>query len=465
MPTPRPVLAVVVALVPACSVSPGQFVQQTYLKASNADAGDDFGRVIALSADGMTLVVGAFREDSPSHGINQSQDNQVADTAIGSFGAVYLFVRKDAGWSQDAYIKASNSEVDDWFGRSLALSADGTTLAVGAPGEDSGSSSDQKSNTADNSGAVYVFSRSAGSWSQVAYVKASRPAAGDSFGSSVALSGDGSMLVVGAPMAMAGTGAVGVFARGATWTQTQQLPAPAVGSPAGFGASVALALDGSILAVSAPDEEVDAAAGVGAVHVFERASGMWSGPVRLVATDPGTNDDFGSTLAVSGDGSTLAVGAPRESSAGAAASVGAVHLFSRSGGSWRSEGHLALSSTDPGNFFGLAVALSADGTSLAVGAPIEPRAAGDEPPDSCAPDLGGTVYRFARSGATWSLRTRVQGSNTCKDDYFGQAVGLSRDGSILAVGANGEDSATHGIDQDQNDNTAHDAGAAYILRY
>src|SRR6185503_4476349 len=169
---------------------------------------------------------------------------------------------------------------------------------------------------------------------------------------------------------------------------------------------------------------------------------------------------------VSGDGSTLAVGAPRESSAtagSAAAPVGAVHLYARSGATWSAGDHLALSSTDAGNFFGLGIALSPDGARLAVGAPIEPRAASDEPLDSCSADLGGTVYLFARTGASWGSRVRVQGSNTCKDDHFGQSVALSRDGSILAVGANGEDSAAPGIDKDPNDNSAHDAGAAYVL--
>jgi len=462
MATPPPILVAVVALVPACAAPAEDFIQQTYIKASNVDIGDDFGRALALSADGATLAVGAFREDSPARGINQRDDNVVDDTTIGSLGAVYVFAHDGAGWRQEAYIKASNSEIDDFFGRSLALSADGNTLAVGAPGEDSASTTDQNSNAAELSGAVYVFSRSAGSWSQAAYVKSSRPAAVDNFGASLALSGDGAVLAVGAPEAMAGTGAVHIFTReAAAWTPKQQLAGPGAGSPAAFGSSVALSLDGSTLVVGSPGDDA------GAVHVFARAAGAWARQVRLTASPgtPGTTD-FGSTLAVSGDGSTLAVGAPRESSAtagSAAAPVGAVHLYARSGATWSAGDHLALSSTDAGNFFGLGIALSPDGARLAVGAPIEPRAASDEPLDSCSADLGGTVYLFAGTGASWGSRVRVQGSNTCKDDHFGQSVALSRDGSILAVGANGEDSAAPGIDKDPNDNSAHDAGAAYVL--
>lgn len=465
MPT-RSILAAVAVLVPACSTPQEEFTQQTYLKASNTDTGDDFGRVIALSADGTILAVGAFREDSPADGVNQSDANEAADTRIGNFGAVYVFVRTDAEWSQEAYLKASNSELDDWFGQSLAISADGTTLAVGAPGEDSGSIDAQSSNAAESSGAVYVFTRAAGTWTQEAYLKAARPALFDNFGASVALSGDGSLLAIGVPEATSGSGAVHIFTRAnAAWTPRQQL----TGSAGGFGKRLALSLDGATLAAGAPGEEVGEVAGAGAVHVFARTNDTWARQTRVVAPDPRSDDEFGATLAISENGATLAVGAPREVSAtdggvgGSDTPTGAVHLFSRDGTAWNAADHLALASGDAGNLFGLSIALSPDATNLAIGAPTEPRSADHEVPDSCAGSLGGTVYRFAKLGATWGARTSIQGSNTCKDDYFGQAVGLSRDGSILAVGANGEDSAAHGIDQDKDDNSAHDAGAVYVL--
>jgi hypothetical protein len=161
------------------------FAQQAYLKASNTGLGDEFGRSVALS--GNTLVVGAMSEGSAATGVNGNQ----ADNNAKSSGAVYVFTRTGGVWSQEAYLKASNTDVGDIFGVSVALSGD--TLVVGALGEDSaatGVNGNQADNNAFDSGAVYVFTRTGGVWSQEAYLKASNTDPGDRFGVSVALSGD-----------------------------------------------------------------------------------------------------------------------------------------------------------------------------------------------------------------------------------------------------------------------------------
>jgi hypothetical protein len=126
----------------------GDWSQQAYIKASNTEAGDGF-RAVAL--DGDTLAVGAGGEDSSATGVNGDQDDNSADDS----GAVYVFTRDASGdWSQQAYIKASNTEAGDGF-RAVAL--DGETLVVGAPDEDSSVNGDQADNSASRSGAVYVF--------------------------------------------------------------------------------------------------------------------------------------------------------------------------------------------------------------------------------------------------------------------------------------------------------------------
>jgi hypothetical protein len=170
-----------------------------YVKASNTGAGDYFGSSVALSADGNTLAVGAYREDSNATGIGGDQANDSANNP----GAVYVFVRSDGGdWSQQAYVKASNTGAADIFGYAVALSSDGNTLAVGAYLEASnatGIDGDQADDSMDNAGAVYVFVRdTTDQWSQQAYVKASNTGESDHFGWSVALSGDGNTLAVGA---------------------------------------------------------------------------------------------------------------------------------------------------------------------------------------------------------------------------------------------------------------------------
>ena len=146
---------------------------------------------MALSGD--TLAVGAYGEDSNATGVNGNQAN---NSATGS-GAVYLFTRSGTTWSQQAYLKASNTGALDQFGSSVALSGD--VLAVGARGEDSnatGVNGKGANNGEPVSGAAYLFTRSGATWSQAAYLKASNTQADDRFGSSVALSGD--VLAVGA---------------------------------------------------------------------------------------------------------------------------------------------------------------------------------------------------------------------------------------------------------------------------
>ncbi|MBL8063643.1 MAG: S-layer homology domain-containing protein [Anaerolineales bacterium] len=165
--------------------------QQAYLKASNSETNDNFGKTVAISGD--TVVVGAHREDSSASGVNGIE----TDNSSSGSGAAYIFIRSGSSWSQQAYLKASNTGTDDRFGTSIAASGD--TVVVGAWSEDSnaaGVNGNQTDNTASNSGAVYVFTRSGSDWSQQAYLKASNSEAGDNFGETVAISGD--TVVVGA---------------------------------------------------------------------------------------------------------------------------------------------------------------------------------------------------------------------------------------------------------------------------
>ncbi len=474
--------------------------QQAYIKASNTGANDRFGWSVALSADGSTLAVGAIFEGSAATGIGGDQSDNTATNA----GAVYVFTRTGATWSQQAYIKASNTGANDYFGSRVALSADGSTLAVGAFYEGSaatGIGGNQADNTAAGAGAVYVFTRTGATWSQQAYIKASNTGANDYFGSRVALSADGSTLAVGAfyegsaatgiggnqaDNTAAGAGAVYVFHRtGATWSQQAYVKASNTGAGDGFGA-VALSADGSTLAVGAYNEGSAAtgiggnqsdntAAGAGAVYVFTRTGVTWSQQAYVKASNTSAYDQLGVTVALSADGSTLAVGANQEDSAATgiggdqadntASDAGAVYVFARTGVTWRQQAYVKASNTGAGDYFGGSVALSADGSTLAVGAYGEASAAtgiGSTQADSTAPDAG-AVYTFMRTGAAWSQQAYVKASNTGADDYFGSSVALSANGSTLAVGAVGEASAATGIGGDQTDNTAAGPGAVYVF--
>jgi hypothetical protein len=325
------------------------WTQQAYVKASNTGEagtedkfgdGDQFGVSLTLSDDGRTLAVGAISEDSASPGINGNQ----ADNSATSAGAVYVFLRTGNTWTQQAYIKASNPDPADMFGYSVALSADGNTLAVGS--YDEGGSFRGINGPPDNmrrgAGAVYVFTRTGTTWAQEAYIHASNAEAGDSLGVMVALSDDGNTLL--------------------TASLDEDCLATGV-NPQGCD----------------NDRAADRSSGAG--YIFVRTGGTWSEQAFLKASNSGANDWFGSRSALSGDGNTAALGASLEDSSGRgvdgkqdddkAPESGAVYFFRRTGTTWSQQHYVKASNADAYDEFGGSVALSRDGRTMVVSAHSE----------------------------------------------------------------------------------------------
>ncbi len=397
--------------------------QQAYLKASNAEANDMFGFSVAVSGD--TVVVGAYREDSSATGIDGDQ----ADNSAPFSGAAYVFVRNDGDWSQQAYLKASNTGAGDFFARSVAVSGD--TVLVGAPRED-GSATGIDGNQADNkapaSGAAYVFVRSGSVWSQQAYLKASNTGNGDEFGYSVAV--DDETLVVGA-----------------IWE------------------------DSSATGVNGNQADKSAFA-AGAAYVFGRDGTSWSQQAYVKASNTGAGDQFGSRVAVSGD--TVVVGARWEASSAtgidgdqadnSAPCSGAAYAFVRNPGapgSWSQQAYLKASNTGAGDQFGWSLAVSGD--TVVVGAHMEDSSAtgidGNQA-DSSAADSG-AAYVFVRSSGAWGQLAYLKASNTGANDNFGSSVAVS--GDTVLAGASGEASDATGVNGNQANNGAVDSGAAYVF--
>ena len=190
--------------------------QQAYLKASNTAEGAQFGNSLTLSADGNLLAVGSSGEASSATGINGNQ----SDRSMPGAGAVYVFARAGAAWSQQAYLKSSNTggpDVGYQFGYAVSLSSDGSTLAVSEtsdPSNATGINGDQKNTGAPDSGAVFIFNHSGDTWSQQAYIKPwNTTTPGLLFGYSVGLNGNGDTLGVGAYNDDGRRGAVYVFTR------------------------------------------------------------------------------------------------------------------------------------------------------------------------------------------------------------------------------------------------------------
>jgi hypothetical protein len=375
---------------------------------SEADPGQARVRFgYSVSVSGTLMAVGAPDDASADTGLG---GDPAGDDAEGS-GAVYVFRHVDGSWVQEAYIKASNTGAHAHFGESVSISGD--ILVVGAPYEDSeatGIGGDQTGDGAQDSGAVYVFRRSGGSWAQEAYVKASNSGALGHFGWSVSGSDD-------------------------------------------------------VFAVGSPDR-----GGSGASYVFRRSGPSWIEEAVVEAPRPGEADRFGDSVSVAVD--TLAVGASEEDSAATGidgeeddnqeSDSGAVYVFVRSGSAWVRNAYVKASNTGAGDVFGASVSLAGD--TLVVGAYGEDSAAagidGDEGNDD-APDSG-AVYVFQRGSDAWAQTAYVKASSPGASDQFGWSVTISR--GILAAGAPGEDSAAAGFDGDQDDDDATDSGAAYLFR-
>ena len=469
----------------------------TYIKASNAGAYERFGQSIALSADGTTLVVGAVFEDSGDMGIDADQSDFSAPNA----GAVYVFTHTGVTWSQQAYIKASNTDATDRFGYSVAVSYDGNTLAVGAISEDSattGVNGDQANNAVDNAGAVYVFTRRGNDWLQQAYIKASNTGGdqeGDQFGYDVSLSGDGNTLAVGAISedsaangingnqdddSALGAGAVYVYARdGTTWSQQayikpREQTANQVISDVLFGFSVGLDESGDTLAVGAYNEDVNR----GSIYVFARTDRQWTEETRLTALNAEIGDALGTDIGVSADGDTIVGGAFDEDSTLIGISpadqgsddqptdsaVGAVYVFVHDDGEWSQQAFIKPTHAQRNQHFGWALALSADGGTLSVGAHFEDggaRGINGNQLDASVEDAG-AAYVYERSGSTWRPVAYVKASNSGEYAEFATSVSLSGDGSALAIGAPREASGAAGIGGDHEDNSEPESGAVYV---
>lgn len=389
------------------------------------------------------------------------------------------------------YFKAGNTDANDRFGSAVAISSDGTTLVIGAPGEASQRplASDPEDDTQPDAGAAYVFRRKETGWAQEAFLKGNTAGRGDRFGAAAAVSADGRRIVVGAPGWALGRGRVQVFDRGedGAWRITSELSGSTGGDA--FGSSVGLSSDGRTLIVGAP--EVQALGGIpgssqeaGEIPPPLEAVGMalfyrWNGTGwallgRLLPAVPAAAARFGSSVAVSADGSTLAVGAPGEPSAAtgidgnqqdtSAPGAGAVYVYRAHPMWWEGSAYVKAGNTRAGSGFGASLALSADGNTLAVGAPrdgsdargVNGSITGYYNRDS------GAAYVFGRTGTAWSQQAFVKGNYYTAGDLFASSVSLSADGNMLAVGVPKDSSWGRGFGDTQIQEGG-EAGAVHLL--
>ena len=295
------------------------------LTADDGEADDNFGYSVSLSGD--RALVGAILDDSNGT----------------SSGSAYVFDLNGGTWLQTAKLIAEDGAVADTFGFSVSISGD--RALIGALGDDDNGS---------NSGSVYVFDLSGGTWSQMIKLTAGNGAANDRFGYSVSLSGDRALVgaLYGDDDFVTNSGSAYVFElNGGTWSQTTKLTAADGAASDRFGCSVSLSGDRALIGAWFNDDNGFSS---GSAYVFDLNTGTWSQTAKLTASDNEAGDYFGWSLSLSGD--RALVGAYQDDDNGSAS--GSAYVFDFNAGTWSQTVKFTAGDGTANDYFGNSVSLS-----------------------------------------------------------------------------------------------------------
>lgn len=346
-----------------------------------------FGSSVTLSGDGSTVVVGSFYENNGA-------------------GAVYVYTKSHGTWVQNGPITGKDTAAGDYFGTNVAVSRNGSLVVVGAWGH------------ADQTGSAYVFRLRNGTYKQVAEFTDPDGVPGDGLGTGLALTPTGSTIVVGANGDNDYAGAAYVYTQhGRKWTQTGKLTASDASEDASLGSTMAISADGSTVLVGAylGDDYH------GAAYVFTNSGGTWSQTTEWKSPVGSGVPHFGWSVALSADASTAVVSANYENS-----DAGGLYVYTQSGGAWSQTAAFAGNDTAAGDQFGTQVSINAKGNTIVAG--------------SISHDNGrGAMYVFKGSGSNWSQQAELTSSDPQEGDYLGAACAISADGSTIIGGAWGRD--------------------------
>jgi hypothetical protein len=402
-----------VAVSPAYAQAQGARIQQSeqiLQPSGEVDEHDQFGSAVALS--GKTMVIGA----------------ETSDGRVAGAGAAFIFDKVDNHWVQTAKLFADDGNAfpaagrpgeftSDSFGLTVAISEDGNTVVIGAPNHNHGTTF-----PGGDQGAVYVFQRVNGVWSQQTELLSPNPNRNDNFGNTsdsggLAISGgtivvtDQGNFITGAPAA------VDVFTRtNSVWSLATQLFVP--DDPAFLPSGVAF--DGHTLAVGSDFSNNSS----GAVYVFRLNQGQWSAPVTLAASDATPGALFGFNVSLSGN--LIAVGAA--SGPGATAQSGAAYVFANEEGVWSQTAKLSASDGLDGDDFGSFISIS--GHTVLVGA-------FDHTPPATGIFFAGAAYVFQLGDGRWRQIAVLTASDGISGGTFGFG-GVAVQNNTLLVGASGQ---------------------------
>lgn len=403
----------------------------TKLVPEDGDNTDFFGFSVAVSE--TTAVVGALLDEDPN-GNNA--------------GSAYVFNGSGGTWTQNTKLTPNDGNNQQLFGYSVAVSDDETTVIIGAPSRVEPSDPEFNSPT----GATYVFDRSGSAWSQRAKLTVENSARESGYdnssyperlGTSTAISGDGTTVIIGASNYSSSSSSIYVFNRNNRTYAQQAILDPEDSSTDrdtvnAITESVAVSSDGTtaIVGASGVDDQT------GAAYVFIRDSGTWSQRAKLTADDRIDKEFFGRSVAVSGDGRRAIITAPTRRTN---PNIGSAYVFNSSGGGWTQQAKMTANDRDSPDYlgFGQSVALANDGATAVIGPAL------DDDPTGLGPS---STYIFHQPDNEWTQQAKLAAEDGDPDDKFGFSVAVSGDGMSAIVGAFRD-----------NDPNGEDAGSAYIF--
>lgn len=370
--------------------------QTAKLVPDDGNSGDMFGWEVATTAEGTTALVTAWGDRGSG----------------GNFaGSAYVFARREGSWRQQTKLVPEDGQARARFGRAATLTDTGTTAVVGAPRDEN--------SIGPNAGAAYVFRVTGGNWSRDAKLVPEDGRGGEFLGKAVAISEEGT-LIAGAPSDNTGNrddaGSAYVFTRsGGSWTQQARLAPESLRAGERVGSAVAISGDGTTAVVGGYGDDRR-----GEAFAFQRAGDAWQHQATLTPPEGASHPGFGTAVETSRDGSHLVVGAPADEGNGTA------HVFRSAGDGWERQTVLTPDDGSASGSFGSAISVSGGGARVLLGA------AGDSDPNG---EGAGAATVFGQSADGWSRQATLAAEDGAAEDYFGESVSLSADGTTALVGA------------------------------
>ncbi len=407
---------------------------------------DRYGYSVSISGD--YAIIGAYNEDHNANGGQYLEDA----------GSAYILKNNSGTWTVVQKIVPSDRAAGDEFGTSVAISGD--YAIVGAP---------RKSITVGTTGnpyagAAYIFQNRSGSWSLVNRIVASDRERADEFGHSVAISGD--YAIVGAPLEdhsvtgfnfQSNKGSAYIFKKGpSVWSEEQKIVGTSAATDDNFGWSVGISGDYAI--IGTPRDALSAAGGMilteaGTATIFKKSTtGNWSQMQILNASDKTAGDEFGHSVAISGDYAIVGAMLEEHNATGGAKLnlAGSAYIFERNGTSWKQAEKVVAADRATGDMFGASVSISGD--HAIVGAYNEDE---DETGGNTLANAG-SAYIYKKSSGNWTQADKIVATDRGSSNVLGNSVAISGDYAI--VGAHMESENASG------GNTLGSAGASYIFK-